>query len=294
MTNQRAKLHGFTLLELLVVIGIIAVVVGLIIPAVQRVRDAAARIHCANNLRQIGLALHGYHDTRKVLPPGTRGPSDRYPFMAWSARILPYLEQVPLWDQTDAAFAHQPSFGFPQPHPGLSTVLPVYLCPADGRSNEVVGSNNMAVAFTFYLGVSGSGRGSDGVLYYDSKVRLADVRDGTSNTLMVGERPPSPIKWFGWWYAGVGQDFDGSADYLMSVAETNRTPRLPTCPRGPYTFGPGSVDEPCDTLHFWSRHIGGAHFLFCDGSTRFLHYSAAPIMPALASRAGGETVSAPD
>src|SRR5439155_3233022 len=117
-----------------------------------------------------------------------------------------------------------------------STVMPVYLCPADGRSTDVVGSNNVAVAYTSYLGVSGSDDGRrNGVLYYDSKVRLADVRDGTSYTLAVGERPPSPIKWLGWWYAGTGQELDGSADYLMSIAEMNRTPRLPTCPRGPYS-----------------------------------------------------------
>lgn len=285
---------GMTLIELIVVIAILAVLIGLILPAVQRVRSAAAKTRCANNLKQVGLGLHGYHDHRHALPPGLRRSPDRYPYMSWCARILPYLDEGPLWTQAETAYAQQPQFSRPIPHPGLNTVMSLYLCPADGRDRDTVGGFvSFEVAYTFYLGVSGSRRGK-GLFYLDSKVRLGEISDGTSHTVAAGERPPSPIKWLGWWYAGVGQQLDGSADYLMSVEETNRTPRIPTCPVGPYQFGPGSADNECDTFHFWSRHPGGSHFLFADGSVRFLRYEAASLLPALATRAGNEPVTVPD
>ena len=111
--------------------------------------------------------------------------------------------------------------------------------------------------------------------------------------MMVGERPPSSDFYFGWWYIGYGQNGDGSADFHLSVRALKNTFRTPTCPVGPYNFSPGSVENPCDTFHFWSRHIGGANFLFADASTHFLRYSADAVFPALASRSGGETVEVP-
>ena len=150
------------------------------------------------------------------------------------------------------------------------------------------------IAFSSYLGVSGI-YGYEGLLYESSRIALGDVRDGVSNTLLVGERPPSADNRFGWWYAGIGQAFDGSADSTLAVRQANYTPRAPMCPKGPYHFGPGATDNMCDTFHFWSQHLGnGANFLFADGSVRFLSYSADPIMPALATRAGGEVVTVPD
>jgi prepilin-type N-terminal cleavage/methylation domain-containing protein/prepilin-type processing-associated H-X9-DG protein len=289
--------RGFTLLELLVVIAVLAVLIGLLLAAVQRARAAAARTACANNLRQVALGLHGCHGTAGHLPPGMRIANDPYPFMSWCARTLPYLEQRPAWDEAVEDYRRQPLFSWPRPHRNLGRPMPVFVCPADGRA---VGTNDEdeTVGFTFYLGVTGSlGVRWDGVLYRDSAVRLGDVTDGASNTLLLGERPPSADLHFGWWYAGTGQDrsnWDGAADYLLAAREFNRTYRAPTCPRGPYRFGPGSPDDMCSTFHFWSRHTGGAHFAFADGSVRFLRYSADPILPALATRAGGEAVSAPD
>ncbi len=291
---MKSRLSGFTMIELVVVMAIIGTLIGLMLPALHRVRDRASRAACANNLKQIGLGLHGYHDSNQTLPPGGVGYGDKYPFVAWSTRILPHMDQGSLWLEAMESYKKQRNFSLPHPHPGLSRVISVYLCPADGRRSDEVGRRNITVAFTGYLGVSGSTGPRSGVLCFDSKVRLGEVADGTSNTLAVGERPPSPIKWLGWWYAGIGQNFDGSADYIMQVRETNRTPRLPTCPRGPYHFGPGSADDECDTLHFWSQHYSGANFLFCDGSVRFLRYSADPIMPALATRAGREPVTMPE
>jgi prepilin-type processing-associated H-X9-DG protein len=125
-------------------------------------------------------------------------------------------------------------------------------------------------------------------------VRLAEVTDGASNTLMVGERPPSADLVAGWWYAGWGQDKDGSTDMVLGVRELNVRRHYPTdCPPGPYDFGPGRLSDPCSAFHFWSVHPGGAHFLLVDGSVRFLRYPAAPLMPALATRAGGEAAAAP-
>jgi prepilin-type processing-associated H-X9-DG protein len=280
-----------------VVLGILTALLGLLLPAVHRVRDASHRAHCANNLRQLGVALHGYHGDYGMLPPGIRDQPP-YPFLGWGARLLPYLEQQPLWSQTQKDYKEQPIPWGPSipstPHIGLTTVLPVFVCPADGRSHGPVEPEAFDVAFTHYLGVIGKHNGTwDGVLYLNSRVSLRDVADGTSHTLMVGERPPSPDSRFGWWYAGVGQDFDGDVDVVLSVQPYRTTFRAPTCPYGPYHFSPGSDSDLCDTFHFWSRHIGGGHFLFVDGSTRFLSYSVHPVLPALATRAGGEAVEVP-
>ncbi len=283
---------GFTLLELLVVLAIIAVLIGLLLPAVQRVRDAGARVACQNNLRQMGVALHSYHDTAGVFPPAVRPRNDPYPFLSWQARILPWVEQTALWSQAQAAFRKDIRFWTPPHEAARTTVLAVYVCPADGRSIANPQPENTRHAYTHYLGVSGQNF-DDGLLFSDSRVSLADVRDGTSGTLLVGERPPSSDQRFGWWYGGVGQLFDGSADSHLPVRARNQTFRAPMCPNGPYHFKAGDPNNLCDTFHFWSRHVGGANFLFADGSVRFLGYGADAVLPALATRAGGEVAQLP-
>lgn len=278
--------------------AIIALLTGLLLPAVQRVRDAGYRLACANNLRQVGLALHGYHDTVHTLPAGCTTYGGQR-FLSWSARIVPYLEQPQIWNTTVQAFQKSPYFFEVPPHSPLGMPLPVYVCPSDGRETAFVRPENLTVGLLHYLGITGSDpERRDGVLFDDSAVRLADVTDGLSQTLFVGERHPGPDEdaqtRFGWWYAGVGQHFDGVCDYILSVRELNRSYRTPTCPLGPYHFRPGDAETPCDIFHFWSSHIGGGHFLFGDGSVRFLSYSVDPLMPALATRAGGEAVTFPD
>lgn len=283
--------NGFTLVELIVVMAITAVLVGLLLGAVQRVRAAAARASCANNVRQLGIALHSHHVATGSLPPGIRVRNDKMLYASWVTRILPHLDQVPAWNQAVADYGTFPIFAGLTPHRSLSQPLPVVLCPSGFRSIGTT-DDGITAAFTYYLGVSGkNGVTPTGVLYLNSAVRFADITDGTSQTLLVGERPPSPDNHFGWWYAGQGQVFDGSADFLLGVADGNRTFRAPTCPPGPYPFGPGKPDDMCDTFHFWSLHNGGANFLFCDGSVRFMVYSSASIMPALSTRAGGEVVA---
>jgi prepilin-type N-terminal cleavage/methylation domain-containing protein/prepilin-type processing-associated H-X9-DG protein len=294
---------GMTLVECLVAIAIIGVVMALGVSAIQRVRDVAARAGCSNNLRQIGLAAHGYHGTMGKFPPGVvaNAPQDDYPypFMSWLTPLLTYLEQDPIWMQAQEDYARAPNpFRARPPHAGLSTVVTIFGCPADWRVHEVQNPKsdpNVFVALTSYLGVEGLDLYShDGVLFADSAVRFSDITDGTSATVFAGERPPSLDLQFGWWYAGAGQSGTGSADMVLGVEELNVSEGVQTsCPNGVYKFGPGDLTNKCDVFHFWSLHRGGANFLFADGSVRFLDYSAAPFMPALASRAGGEASSLP-
>src|SRR5262249_55206755 len=148
------------------------------------------------------------------------------------------------------------------------------------------------IAFTTYQGVSGLNLQTyDGILYANSRTRVADITDGTSNTVMVGERPPSRDLEFGWWFAGGGQpdplqDYYqfGSCDVVLGVREINtQSTGLETdrCPVGPYGFRQGQLTDPCSQFHFWSLHSGGANFLYADASVHFLPYSAANILPFL-------------
>jgi prepilin-type processing-associated H-X9-DG protein len=132
-----------------------------------------------------------------------------------------------------------------------------------------------------------------GVVFAGSRVRLADVLDGTSSTLFAGERPPSADLRFGWLYAGGGQDRTGSLDSVLGVRERNVAVEgnYRGCGSGPFPYAPGRLDDPCAAFHFWSLHGGGANFAFADGSVRFLPYSARDLLPALATRAGGEAVA---
>lgn len=288
--------HGFTLLELLVAIAIIAILIAILVPAVQKVRAAAARAQCQNNLKQIGLASHQCHDQRKQLPAGMalRAP---YRFSGWLMHLLPHLDQQALMVTSEQAYRESPLPFTNPPHVGLATVIPVFVCPMDSRARQaqLAPRNNILVALTCYLGVSGKDlTTNDGIFFGDSKTRLSDVSDGTSNTLLSGERPPSADFQFGWWYAGAGQRSTGSADMLLGVYEQNVLPvTAGSCAPGSYPYGPGRISNQCDMFHFWSLHSGGANFAFADGTVRFLSYSAEPIMTALASRAGGESVSLP-
>jgi prepilin-type N-terminal cleavage/methylation domain-containing protein/prepilin-type processing-associated H-X9-DG protein len=310
MTRRRA----FSLIEVLVVIAIIGILIAMLLPAVQKVRDTAVRLYCVNSLKQIGLALHSYHDTEGAFPPAITEeffpkPRDPMQWVSWLARILPYVEQPALHADMKKAFASQGAYPDPflnPPHTGLSTVVPLYRCPADDRQYQATYAQGLTVAFTGYLGVNGTNlRAYDGVLYWKSKVKFADITDGASNTLVAGERPPSWDLVFGWWYAGAGQ-WDsafgpirntGSSDVTLGAAElnirSNGIPQMNACPVGPYTFKAGTIFEPCDQFHFWSLHSGGSNFLFGDGAVRLLTYDAAPLLPALATRAGNEAVEPP-
>jgi prepilin-type N-terminal cleavage/methylation domain-containing protein/prepilin-type processing-associated H-X9-DG protein len=302
MTRPTARSRlAFTLVELLVVIAIIAVLVGLLLSAVQNVRAAAARLKCQNNVKQLALALHQYHDAHHALPPGHRSLLNRdlMPFSGWTLSVLPYVEQQALYEQARQAYRSNPVPFFNPPHTGFATVVGVFVCPSDPRAatSQVSMRTQHTVAFTCYLGVSGRDYSTrDGVLHQDSRLNLLSISDGTSNTLLIGERPPSHDFQYGWWYAGAGQRLTGSAEMILGVREANlqRIASGSPCGPGHYPFRPSRFDDPCGMFHFWSPHPGGANFALCDGSVRFLSYSANDVLPALATRAGGEVVAMPD
>jgi len=146
-----------------------------------------------------------------------------------------------------------------------------------------------------YIGIGGTSfRKPDGTFYLDSKTRFGDLTDGLTNTLIVGERPPSNDLRFGWWYAGYGQNTDGSVDSWMGVKEYADSTQLPACRSREYSYGPGKFSGECDVYHFWSPHVGGgANFLLGDGSVRFIPYTIGDGLIPLATRAGGEVVTLP-
>ena len=330
---------AFTLIELLVVLAIFATLIALLLPAVLRVRESADRTQCQNNLRQIGLVLHNYHGTYHAFPPAqldnpaysakTKEPIPNYPYLSWRGYLLPYLDNESLWMQTVTAFEQQKDFWHAPPHEGLSTIVPVLTCPSDPRERHIYavkaedeygGGGKIAmppVALSAYFGVNGSNlRARDGVIFYNQGTRIAQIVDGTSNTLMIGERPAVVPYVFGWWYAGIGQFvpnkpgslqanleqrrlyqgvFTGSAAQTLGVAELNERSsgysQYDDCPPGPYAYGRGHYDNPCDAFHFWSLHAGGANFMFGDASVHFLDYGIGARLVDLATRAGGEIAS---
>jgi hypothetical protein len=289
---------AFTLVELLVVLGVTFMLIGMLMPAIQKVRAAADRMMCAHKLRQLGVALHHYHADYHVLPPGVSSnkPTSQYPYMSWLNRLLPYLEEDATWNQTISAYQQDRYPFHVPPHSNFSKPVKHFACPSDERLQEAqVTRNGLIVGLTSYLGVLGSSWNQpDGCLFLDSRISLPQIHDGTSNTIVVGERPPSPDFWFGWWYASVGVVGTGSPDLLLGGKENNAFGSyVAGCPTGPYVFTPGKLDNMCDVFHFWSLHPGGAHFLMGDASVHFLKYSAAPIIPDLCTRNGGEGVSLP-
>lgn len=285
------------MIELIVVIALIAILVGLTLAAVQNIRAAAGRLQCAHQIRQQALALHNYHDTESHFPSGVVnvGPAGQI-HTGWQTYILPYLERGALWERARDAFRQAPSFSYP-PSP-IANVVKFYGCPLDERTASTQMYRTTEIGMTSYLGVSGENLLEPaGIFFADSRVRLTDVHDGTSSTLLIGERPPAPNYEFGWWYGGLGQNKTGSLDTVLGTAELNRSRNgrtKPQCPPGPYSFVPGSRNSICDIFHFWSLHSGGANFAFADGSVRFLRYAANDVMPALGTRAGGESVVVPE
>ncbi len=296
---------GFSLIELLVVVAILAVLSSLVAAAVQKAREAANRAYCVNNLKEIGIALNNYQAVQGRFPPGMTPPAylqvprGLFPYgaLSWLGLIMPYLGEENGWRETQAAFAANPNPNINPPHVMQAFVMKVYTCPGDPRVLQVQDVDGFHVALTSYLGVNGTNlRAHDGILYSMSKVRAIDVTDGLSNTLLVGERPPSKDMW-GWWYAGGGQyDYSqgigvntGSGDGNLGAAEKNIKTALfgsaNSCPAGPYAYGPGSLQQECDMFHFWSLHPFGSNFTFADGSVRFLAYSIGqPTFQALATR----------
>jgi prepilin-type N-terminal cleavage/methylation domain-containing protein/prepilin-type processing-associated H-X9-DG protein len=283
VANRR---QGFTLIELLVVIAIIAILIGLLLPAVQKVRESAARLQCMNNLKQLGLALHSYHDSYQAFPQPRGSVNSFTSSFGWPCRTLPFIEQNNLYNAVQANFFQ-----------AILTTVKIFQCPSDARDGQdgkgATTSGTHSSGLIWYIGVTGSFGGSDaqytgsnaGIFQPNTPgVAIASITDGTSNTLMLGERPPSADLSFGWW---------SYSDYDNLLATQNFINIYPNCPT-PGVYGPGKITNNCDSNHFWSLHTGGGNWLFGDGSVHFLPYSAAALTVPLATRSGGEVVNTGD
>lgn len=290
---------GVSLIEILVVLGILGLLVGLLLPAVQSVRGAAARASCQNNMKQIALALQNYHGTHGHFPPGHPGGGidpAKHSIVSWMGLILAEMDRRDLSDRTQSAvkLAYANPFLNP-PHVGLATPVKPYTCPSDGRLlTPLTDQDGIVAAYTSYIGVRGGAR-NDGVMGMYPATRIGDITDGTSGTVMIAERPPPATLQAGKWYTwvtphGVWGNLYGPDENLVALSSMAPGDRC----IGEFRFGPGRLDNPCDRYHYWSLHSGGANFAFADGSVRFLSYAAEAVMPALSTRAAGESVAIPD
>lgn len=310
MTRHLQKSRGFTLIELLVVIAIIAVLIALLLPAVQQAREAARRSQCKNHLKQFGLALHNYHDTFGTFPvsgtPTNRdqtgaGCCNGAPRISWQVRVLPYMDQSPLYNALNMNAGLPTATGVPQAAwdstlPGGKLArrqqVPYVRCPSDEFPEDPdwaqasysgsLGSNSTPSADPTNCnvwqpfaepGTSGHGnttniRAISGMFSrMGANIGIRDVADGTSNTIFVGEvLPACHDHRTGWW----NSNGMGSAHASTVVPINNMT----TCDKATAA----EITHPlCTNKNNWnfswgfkSRHVGGAHFLLVDGTVRFL------------------------
>lgn len=346
MKKPLPKATGFTLIELLVVIAIIAVLIALLLPAVQQAREAARRSTCKNHLKQLALAIHNYHDVTGAFPIGGTGNEGTVPMISWQVRVLPYLDQAPIYNQLDMG-GQLPGTSYSPaserrkvPYQILAdgrqlrqVSLAVVTCPSDSlgnvRNNWALGnyggslgsqrteSNRHASAGqscqpylslaekTTNWGDSKVKSNISGIISrYGPLIRISDVTDGTSNTIMIGEIIPMCV-----YGAETGHDFGswvGSASACNANANTStpindftpctamgssRRTNYPTCA----TFSSGNATPESAwnfSFGFRSMHTGGAHFAMCDGSVRFLseNIDHAGTFQNLGGRADGKVV----
>jgi prepilin-type N-terminal cleavage/methylation domain-containing protein/prepilin-type processing-associated H-X9-DG protein len=306
---------GFTLIELLVVIAIIAILIGLLLPAVQKVREAAARVQCMNNLKQLSLALQNYHDNYKHFPPAYQSkkvPAGAEPGWGWGSFILPYVEQGPLFTGLQVTTTIFGSGANPAlPTPLEQTRVNVFRCPSDNAPDLNPYRHNFATSnyratmgtiskkdpgFGSFIANQDFGRypppsvlnipPGGGIMFQNSKIKIADVKDGTSNTVIIGEcrydvskEDKTTHKWAAAIYGMHGSDTnpDGGGIFISDVmwwldedtADINGT--------APQAFS--------------SWHPGGAFMAFADGSVRlFREGGDVNLVRWLAGRADGRVV----
>jgi prepilin-type N-terminal cleavage/methylation domain-containing protein len=294
---------AFTLIELLVVIAIISVLIGLLLPAVQKVREAASRLSCSNNLKQLGLSCHAYHDANGALPPGytatgayVNGDTDTSPGWAWGAYLLPYLEQANLQSQFNLALPVQNSTA-------IQTLVKTYLCPSDilypapFAVTDSSWNTICLVAPSSYAaccggGVSTTAATGNGSFYRNSHVRLTDITDGTSNTIFIEERAFANVE--GTWVGAISGGYcnqgqfninavpgklgQGAGDLVLIHASTNNSPKG------------RNLDDAS------SKHATGSNFLCGDGSVHLIRNIASgsadvATLEAMGTISGGEVLS---
>jgi len=299
--ERQSQQRGFTLIELLVVIAIIAVLIALLLPAVQQAREAARRSSCKNNLKQIGLALHNYHDTYRAFPigaqerPAALGPDSNgntgpgsYEMWGWGASILPYMDQAPLYDSLgvgDRTLSEVLSNN--NLRPLLQTPLPAFSCPSDpggplhdksrgnlngGRGRRWTGQGGPGGQFKMsksnYIGNCGyndvqrtGNNRQRGVFHRRTNYKMRDITDGSSNTILVGERTSECAS--GTWAGNrnpTGGGWQG-ADYTLGRV---------SIPINIHKSHPNGANAHWGTEGFNSEHVGGCHFVMGDGRVIFL------------------------
>ncbi|WP_339612423.1 DUF1559 domain-containing protein [uncultured Rubinisphaera sp.] len=294
LNTHRTSREGFTLIELLVVIAIIAILVALLLPAVQQAREAARRSSCKNNLKQLGLAMHNYHDTHRVFPPGyvdERGSggtiADNEPHWSWTAMILPFVEQGAIYDQISVGSSPRVVMANAANLAAMGTPISSFKCPSDAGS-PVVQSNlgqrvvdsmgtDVGTAVMNYPAVNNSRHirrvsGTDpntralGLFFRDSNTSFRDITDGTSNTLLIGERS---------WKVRTTNIFAASLYVVRDMnaagpAEAHGDQGMMGAMGSTIVNINGDPSATNNRQMFSSQHSGGAQFVLADGSVKFI------------------------
>ncbi len=308
--NHRKSRYAFTLVELLVVIAIIGILVGLLLPAVQAAREAARRMQCTNNLKQLGLAWHNYHDAHKRFPFGSGGttPPSGSPGYSAVSLLLPYIEQTPLYNSIDFRLPLTSATNAP----ARLQVVPAFLCPSDKPNPQPQSGGAIN-----YMGNKGSlhwwsDPSQTGLFLHFRSFRFSDIIDGTSNTAAFSERLLTDgnngvvdLKSDVFLGTGDPSNPDEAIQMCYATDATNLANQFPLFMGAPWINGQHTymhVDVPnrrsCGFYPFKasmpasSQHTGGVNMTLCDGSVRFVADTIdLQLWRSIGTRNGGEVVS---